>query len=68
MVKDRLGHDQREAIGHAKIYKAVGRTPEPTVEDGIVRTGEWYLNKQEWVEQVTSGDYQSYYDKMYLKR
>ena len=67
-VKDRLGHDQRYAIDPAKITNALGWTPETTFEDGIVRTVEWYLNNQEWVEQVTSGDYQSYYDKMYLKR
>ena len=42
--------------------------PETKFEDGIVKTIEWYLNNQDWVEEVTSGDYQHYYEKMYGKR
>ena len=64
-VKDRLGHDQRYAIDPTKIREELGWYPETTFEVGIVRTIEWYLNHQEWVEEVTSGDYQKYYERMY---
>ena len=67
-VKDRLGHDQRYAIDPAKITAALGWYPETKFEDGIVKTIEWYLNNQDWVEEVTSGDYQHYYEKMYANR
>lgn len=64
-VKDRLGHDQRYAIDPTKISQELGWTPETKFEDGIVKTIEWYLNNQEWVKNVTSGDYQNYYENMY---
>lgn len=64
-VKDRLGHDQRYAIDPSKITKELGWYPETTFEVGIVKTIQWYLENQEWVEEVTSGDYQKYYEKMY---
>ena len=64
-VKDRLGHDQRYAIDPTKITNALGWYPETKFEVGIVKTIEWYLNNQEWVEEVTSGDYQKYYERMY---
>ena len=67
-VKDRLGHDQRYAIDPTKIRKELGWYPETTFEVGIVRTIEWYLNHQDWVEEVTSGDYQKYYERMYKDR
>ncbi len=67
-VKDRLGHDQRYAIDPTKIKNELGWYPETRFEDGIVKTIEWYLNHQDWVEQVTSGDYQRYYDEMYSNR
>ena len=67
-VKDRLGHDQRYAIDPTKIRKELGWYPETTFEVGIVRTIEWYLNHQDWVEEVTSGDYQKYYERMYGNR
>lgn len=67
-VKDRLGHDQRYAIDPTKITNALGWYPETKFEVGIVKTIEWYLNNQEWVEEVTSGDYQKYYERMYSKR
>ena len=67
-VKDRLGHDQRYAIDHTKISQELGWTPETKFEDGIVKTIEWYLNNQEWVRNVTSGDYQNYYENMYKNR
>ena len=66
-VKDRLGHDQRYAIDPTKITNALGWYPETKFEVGIVKTIEWYLNNQAWVEEVTSGDYQGYYEKMYGK-
>ena len=64
-VKDRLGHDQRYAIDPTKITDALGWYPETKFEVGIVKTIEWYLNNQSWVEEVTSGDYQKYYERMY---
>ena len=67
-VKDRLGHDQRYAIDPTKISKELGWTPETKFEDGIVKTIEWYLNNQDWVKNVTSGDYQNYYENMYKNR
>ena len=67
-VKDRLGHDLRYAIDPTKITRELGWYPETKFENGIVKTIEWYLNNQSWVEEVTSGDYQHYYDKMYGSR
>lgn len=67
-VKDRLGHDQRYAIDPTKIKEELGWYPETCFEVGVVKTIEWYLNNQEWVEEVTSGDYQHYYERMYTER
>ena len=67
-VKDRLGHDQRYAIDPTKITRELGWTPETKFADGIVKTIEWYLTHQDWVEEVTSGDYQKYYERMYANR
>lgn len=67
-VKDRLGHDQRYAIDPTKISEELGWMPETKFEDGIVKTIEWYLNNQEWVKNVTSGDYQNYYENMYKNK
>jgi dTDP-glucose 4,6-dehydratase len=67
-VKDRLGHDQRYAIDPAKITAELGWYPETKFEDGIVKTIRWYLENQAWVEEVTSGDYQKYYEEMYGNR
>lgn len=67
-VKDRLGHDQRYAIDPKKITEELGWTPETKFEDGIVKTIKWYLENQEWVKNVTSGDYQNYYENMYKNR
>ena len=64
-VKDRLGHDLRYAIDPTKIHEELGWYPETSFEAGIVKTIEWYLDNQEWVEEVTSGDYQKYYERMY---
>jgi len=67
-VKDRLGHDQRYAIDPTKIKNELGWYPETMFAEGIVKTIKWYLENQSWVEEVTSGDYQKYYDRMYSKR
>jgi dTDP-glucose 4,6-dehydratase len=67
-VKDRLGHDQRYAIDPSKITAELGWYPETKFEDGIVKTIRWYLENQTWVEEVTSGDYQKYYEEMYGSR
>lgn len=64
-VEDRLGHDRRYAIDNTKITTELGWEPSYTFEEGIVETIEWFLNNQEWVEQVKSGDYQGYYERMY---
>lgn len=67
-VKDRLGHDQRYAIDPSKIKAELGWEPETTFEIGIVKTIQWNLDNQAWIEQVTSGDYQNYYETMYSNR
>ncbi len=67
-VKDRLGHDQRYGIDPTKIKEDLGWYPETTFEVGIVKTIEWNLQNQAWLADVTSGDYQQYYDKMYRGR
>lgn len=64
-VKDRLGHDQRYGIDPTKIKEELGWYPETCFEVGIVKTIEWNLQNQAWLEEVTSGDYQNYYEKMY---
>lgn len=67
-VKDRLGHDQRYAIDPTKISEELGWTPETSFEVGIVKTIRWYLENQQWVEDITGGDYMKYYDQMYAGR
>lgn len=64
-VKDRPGHDRRYAIDNTKITTQLGWVPNYTFEEGISETIEWYLNNQEWLEKVTSGQYREYYEKMY---
>jgi len=64
-VADRLGHDQRYAIDPTKIKNELGWYPETSFEVGIVKTIRWYLENQDWVKDVTSGDYQKYYELMY---
>lgn len=64
-VKDRPGHDRRYAIDNTKITTRLGWRPEYTFEDGIRETIRWYLENEEWVERITSGAYQEYYEKMY---
>lgn len=67
-VKDRLGHDQRYAIDPSKISNELGWTPETSFEKGIVKTIRWYLEHQQWVEDITGGDYLKYYERMYGSR
>ncbi len=64
-VKDRPGHDLRYAIDATKINKELGWKPSVTFEEGLSRTIDWFLTNQEWLEHVTSGDYQNYYNKQY---
>lgn len=64
-VKDRPGHDLRYAIDASKISKELGWKPSVTFEEGLALTIDWYLANEEWLNNVTSGDYQAYYEKMY---
>ena len=64
-VTDRLGHDARYAIDSRKLQAELGWEPSLQFEDGIEKTVKWYLENQEWLDNVTSGDYQQYYTKMY---
>ena len=64
-VEDRLGHDRRYAIDSSKIQKELGWKPKYTFETGIKETIEWYLANLDWLDNVCSGDYLSYYEKMY---
>ena len=64
-VSDRLGHDARYAINPEKIVTELGWYPETAFESGIEKTVEWYLQNQDWVNEVTSGDYLKYYERMY---
>jgi dTDP-glucose 4,6-dehydratase len=64
-IKDRPGHDRRYAIDATKINKELGWKPSVTFEQGLSRTIDWYLQNTEWLEHVTSGAYQKYYEEMY---
>lgn len=67
-VTDRKGHDRRYAIDPVKIYSELGWIPETMFEDGIRKTLRWYLDHREWWEEIVSGEYQNYYEKMYENR
>ena len=67
-VADRKGHDMRYAIDPTKIHTELGWLPETKFEDGIVKTIQWYLDNRTWWETILSGEYQSYYEKMYGNR
>ena len=67
-VTDRAGHDMRYAIDPTKINEELGWLPTTTFDEGIKRTIAWYLDNKEWWENILSGDYQHYYDKMYTNR
>ena len=64
-VKDRPGHDLRYAIDATKIEKELGFRPSVTFEEGLEKTVDWYLNNEEWLKNVTSGNYKNYYEKQY---
>ena len=66
-VNDRAGHDLRYAIDSSKLKNELGWKPSLQFEEGIEKTVKWYLDNQEWIAKVTSGDYQAYYQKMYSK-
>ena len=66
-VTDRAGHDLRYAIDSTKLKNELGWEPSLQFEEGIEKTVAWYLENQEWLDNVTSGDYQAYYQKMYTK-
>lgn len=67
-VKDRPGHDRRYAIDATKLNKELGWTPSVTFEQGLAATIDWYLSNGPWLENVTSGSYQKYYNEMYGNR
>ncbi|MEL6557237.1 MAG: dTDP-glucose 4,6-dehydratase [Bacteroidota bacterium] len=66
-VKDRAGHDKRYAIDAAKIEKDLGWQPSLQFEEGLSKTVDWYLANETWINEITSGEYQEFYDKQYGK-
>lgn len=66
-IKDRPGHDRRYAIDASKIEREIGWKPSLTFQEGLVKTVEWYLAQEEWLDQVTSGNYMQYYTNQYAK-
>ena len=67
-VTDRLGHDARYAIDSTKLQKELGWEPSLQFEEGIEKTVRWYLDNQEWMDNITSGEYEKYYEDMYKDR
>ncbi|MBR6932634.1 MAG: GDP-mannose 4,6-dehydratase, partial [Bacteroidales bacterium] len=67
-VTDRAGHDLRYAIDSTKLQRELGWEPSLQFEEGIEKTIRWYLDNQAWLDNVTSGDYQKYYEEMYKGR
>ena len=67
-VTDRAGHDMRYAIDSTKLQRELGWEPSLQFEEGIEKTVQWYLDNQEWLDNITSGDYEKYYDDMYKNR
>lgn len=67
-VKDRAGHDRRYAIDASKLKNELGWSPSIKFEEGLEKTVDWYLNNTSWVDHITSGEYQKYYDKQYTER
>lgn len=67
-VKDRAGHDLRYAIDSSKLQRELGWTPSLQFEEGLEKTVDWYLSNEAWLQQVTSGAYQQYYEEMYANR
>lgn len=67
-VQDRAGHDMRYAIDSSKLQRELGWTPSLQFEEGMGITVDWYLNNEEWLTRVTSGEYQKFYEEQYTKR
>lgn len=67
-VKDRAGHDLRYAIDASKLRDELGWKPSLQFEEGIEKTVHWYLDNQQWMDNITSGEYEKYYEDMYCKR
>ena len=67
-VTDRAGHDFRYAIDASKFMNELGWEPSVTFEQGLEKTVDWYMANSEWLQNVTSGNYQQYYQAMYAKR
>lgn len=67
-VTDRPGHDMRYAIDATKLNKELGWKPSLQFEEGLEKTVDWYLNNDDWIKHVTSGDYQHYYEEQYARR
>ena len=64
-VKDRAGHDLRYAIDATKLKNELGWQPSLQFKEGLSKTIDWYLNNSEWLNEVTSGNYQNYYEEQY---
>jgi dTDP-glucose 4,6-dehydratase len=67
-IKDRAGHDLRYAIDATRINKELGWKPSLQFEEGLSRTIDWYLENEDWLESVTSGEYKKYYEEQYMRR
>ena len=67
-VTDRKGHNRRYAIDSRKLQKEIGLEPSLQFEEGMEETVKWYLENQEWMDHVTSGEFQKYYENMYKDR
>ena len=67
-VTDRKGHDMRYAIDSTKLQKELGWEPSLQFEEGIEKTVKWYLDNQEWLNNITNGEYEKYYEQMYNGR
>ena len=67
-VKDRAGHDLRYAIDSSKLQRELGWVPSLQFEEGLEKTVDWYLNNEEWLENIINGEYQNYYNKQYNER
>lgn len=67
-VTDKLGHDARYAIDSTKLQRELGWVPSLQFEEGIEKTVRWYLENEAWMDNITSGEYEKYYESMYGKR
>ena len=67
-VTDRKGHDRRYAIDASKLENELGWEPEYDFESGIADTIQWYLDNEDWWKNIISGDYQNYFEEMYVKK